>query len=244
MLTYTGLLYERLIADGALREHDKLPPVLPIVIYNGAQRWTAPTGLDELIATGPTDTLAVYQPSLRYFLLDHGDLQTTGLPPDNLVSALIELESSRTPTEAATATDRLIDLLAGHDDDALTEAFRAWIEALLLPGARTETALDPLTRLKEVRTMLAERVQEWTRNWIQQGHAEGREQGHAAERSLLQRQAARKFDAATASQLATAIAEVSDPERLSDVGESIIDCNTGRELIERVRMICRQKPSE
>ncbi|MYH32153.1 MAG: Rpn family recombination-promoting nuclease/putative transposase [Acidobacteria bacterium] len=32
MLTYTGLLYERLIADGALRDHDKLPPVLPIVI--------------------------------------------------------------------------------------------------------------------------------------------------------------------------------------------------------------------
>lgn len=256
MLTYTGLLYERLIADGALQDHDKLPPVLPIVIYNGARRWTAPTGLDELIAAGPTDTLAGYQPSLRYFLLDHGRLQSTGLPPDNLVSALIALEASTSPAEAAAATDRLIDLLARHDDRALTEAFSAWIDALLVPGNQRETTPDPLTRLKEVRTMLAERVQEWTREWVQQGRTEGRAEGHeqgraegheqglAAERSLLRRQAARKFDTTTADQLATTITDVSDPERLSEVGESIIDCSSGSELIERVRMICKDEQPE
>ncbi len=247
MLTYTGLLYERLIADGALRDHDKLPPVLPIVIYNGAQRWNAPTGLDELIATGPTGALAGYQPYLRYFLLDHGRQQSTGLPPDNLVSALIALEASASPAEAAAATDRLIDLLTRHDDEALIEAFSAWVEVLLRPGAHSCTTPDPLTRLKEVRTMLAEKVQEWTREWVQQGRAEGREQGRtegreqgrAAERSLLHRQAARKFDTTTADRLATAIADVSDPERLSKVGESIIDCRTGSELLEHVRSICQ-----
>lgn len=240
LLTYTGLLYERLIADGALRDHDKLPPVLPIVIYNGAQRWTAPTGLDKLIATGPTDTLAGYQPSLRYFLLDHGRLQVRVCPPGNLVSALIALETSSSAAEAAAATNRLIDLLTRHDDQALTEAFSAWVNALLLPGARLETTPDPLTRLKEVRTMLAERVQEWTREWVQQGRAEER----AAGRSLLQRQAARKFDTTTADQLAATIADVSDPERLSEVGESIIDCRTGSELLERVRIICEDERPE
>lgn len=244
MLTYTGLLYERLIADGALRDHGKLPPVLPIVIYNGAERWTAPTELDELIATGPTDMLAGYQPSLRYFLLDHSTFQNTGLPSDNLVSALIALEASTSPAEAAAATDSLIDLLAQHDDQALTEAFSAWVEVLLRPGTPSSTTPDPLTRLKEVRTMLAERVQEWTREWVQQGRAEGREQGHDAERSLLQRQATRKFDTKTGDQLATTIAEVSDPERLSEVGESIIDCSTGSELLERVRLICEDKRTE
>ena len=44
MLTYTGLLYERLAADGALRRRGTLPPVLPVVIYNGRRRWTAPVG--------------------------------------------------------------------------------------------------------------------------------------------------------------------------------------------------------
>ncbi|MYH31986.1 MAG: hypothetical protein F4018_03955 [Acidobacteria bacterium] len=197
-----------------------------------------------MIANGPTDTLAGHQPSLRYFLLDHGRQQSTDLPPDNLVSALIALEAGASPAEAATATDRLIDLLAGHEDEALTEAFSAWVEVLLRPGAHSGTTPDPLTRLKEVRTMLAERVQEWTREWVQQGRAEGREQGRAAERSLLHRQAARKFDAATANRLATAIADVSDPERLSEVGEWIIDCSTGNELLERVRIICGDEQTE
>ena len=30
-----------LIGEGVLREHDALPPVLPIVIYNGRRRWNA-----------------------------------------------------------------------------------------------------------------------------------------------------------------------------------------------------------
>ena len=260
MLTYTGLLYERLIADGALQENDKLPPVLPIVIYNGARRWNAPTGLHELIATGPSTALAVYQPSLRYFLLDHGRVQSTGLPPGNLVSALVALETSRNPAETAAATDRLIELLAEYDDPALTEAFSAWVDALLLPRTPTEASSDPLKRLKEVRAMLAERVQEWTREWVEQGrtegveqgreqgHTEGREQGRtegreqvlAAERTLLRRQAARKFEAATADQLAGAITDIDDPERLAEVGEAIIDCNTASDLVDRIRAICRQ----
>ncbi len=38
MLTYTTLLYQTLIDEGVLREHGTLPPVLPIVIYNGPGR--------------------------------------------------------------------------------------------------------------------------------------------------------------------------------------------------------------
>ena len=40
MLTYTALLYQKLIADGVLRERSVLPPVLPVVIYNGRRPWT------------------------------------------------------------------------------------------------------------------------------------------------------------------------------------------------------------
>ncbi len=216
--------------------------------------------MHELIPAGPSIALAVHQPSRRYFLLDHGRVQSAGLPPDNLVSALVALETSKNPAETAAATDRLIDLLARYDDRALTEAFSAWVDALLLPRTRTETAADPLTRIKEARTMLAERVQEWTREWLEQGRTEGREQGRtegreqalaesrqqalAAERALLRRQATRKFEATTADQLAGAIADLNDPERLAEVGEAIIDCNTASALIERIRVICQQDAAE
>ena len=70
--------------------------------------------------------------------------------------------------------------------------------------------------------MLAETVQEWTEQWVEQGRAE--------ERALLCRQAARKFDADAGEQLAAALAEVTDPGRLTQVGDWIIECGTAAEL--------------
>ena len=78
MLAYTTLLYQ-MIGEGVLREHDALPPVLPIVIYNGRRRWNAPADVSELIASGGA-ALARYQPSQRYFLLDEGRVGDAALP--------------------------------------------------------------------------------------------------------------------------------------------------------------------
>ena len=90
--------------------------------------------------------------------------------------------------------------------------------------------------------MLAEQVREWTEGWVsegrEQGVAEGREQGmaegRAEERALLCRQAARKFDDATARRLAAALAEVADPDRLAQVGDWIIECGTAADFLARV----------
>lgn len=49
MLTYTALLYQKLIAEGVLRERSVLPPVLPVVIYNGRRPWMAPVDVAELM---------------------------------------------------------------------------------------------------------------------------------------------------------------------------------------------------
>ena len=50
----------------------------------------------------------------------------------------------------------------------------------------------------------------------------------------LCRLAARKFDAATARQLAALLEQASDPDRLTQAGLAIIDCETGAELLHRV----------
>ena len=79
--------------------------------------------------------------------------------------------------------------------------------------------------------MLAETVREWTEPWVEQGI----EKGRAEERALLCRQAARKFEAAAGEQLAGALADVTDPVRLAQVGEWIIECGTAVELFARPR---------
>ena len=42
ILVYTGLLYQDLIRRGAVGDGGRLPPVLPVVLYNGRPRWSAP----------------------------------------------------------------------------------------------------------------------------------------------------------------------------------------------------------
>jgi predicted transposase/invertase (TIGR01784 family) len=49
MMVYVGLLYQDLIKTGKALADGRLPPVLPIVLYNGSARWTAETDLFKLI---------------------------------------------------------------------------------------------------------------------------------------------------------------------------------------------------
>ena len=236
MLAYTALLYQKLIADGALREHGALPPVLPIVVYNGRRPWTAASDVSELIASGGP-VLARYQPSQRYFLLDSGRWENAALPRDNLVSALIALEKNRDPERVPALLKTLRGLLRKQKDDELGQAFRAWI-VQVMPRRLRDVPPELLPQLEEVETMLSENVREWTAGWVaegreqglEQGRAEGREQG----RALLCRQAARKFDADAARRLAAVLAEVTDPERLAEVGDWIIECGTAAELFARL----------
>ncbi len=82
---------------------------------------------------------------------------------------------------------------------------------------------------KEEGTMmaLAKRALEWEAEYTRQGF----EKGLAAERELLCRLATRKFGAATGDALVHRLADISDPDRLAGIGERIIDCGTGAELL-------------
>ena len=67
-----------------------------------------------------------------------------------------------------------------------------------------------------------------------EGHAEGRAEGRAqGERALLVRLAARRFGAGTAQRLSALLLRIEDPDRLADVGEWIVDCASGDELLAR-----------
>ena len=104
-----------------------------------------------------------------------------------------------------------------------------------------------VSTVEEARMTLEERVSQWPRQWleqgveqglaqgIEQGIEQGRAQGIEQGRALLCRLAARKFDAAAGEGLAAALAGVADPDRLAQVGDWIIECETGADLLARVR---------
>ena len=63
---------------------------------------------------------------------------------------------------------------------------------------------------------------------------EGRIQGQA---DVMRWMAARKFDAATAERLAGRLAEIADPTRMEEIGEWLIECEHGDELLARVERL-------
>ena len=58
----------------------------------------------------------------------------------------------------------------------------------------------------------------------------------------MRRQAARKFDAATAERLAGRLAEIADPARMEEIGEWLIECEHGDELLARVERLRANAP--
>ena len=92
-----GLLYQDLIRTGQLAAEGRLPPVFPIVLYNGGWCCNAPVDVAELVVPMPGG-LVMDCPRLKYFLLDEGRYADSELAPlRNLAAALLRMENSQTP---------------------------------------------------------------------------------------------------------------------------------------------------
>lgn len=98
VLSYVLLLYEDLIRKKRLTSSGKLPPVVPIVLYNGVQPWTAPLRVPELIESIPG--LGRHLPDFEYLVIDEGRLPREKLEPlDNPVTGVFQLEQSKSLEE-------------------------------------------------------------------------------------------------------------------------------------------------
>ena len=237
VLEYTALLYGELLRGGAVP--GELPPVLPVVLYNGDSPWRAATEMRELIAP-PPPALAPYQPSQRHIVLDQRRARAEDFKLHGLTWEVARLEQSRAAEDLARAAHRLAALLGGAGQGELRRTFEHWLWALRRGLDDSDAAgqwpedLD----LEDMAVSLEDRVREWRKPYIQQGREEGislgLERGLEHERQLLRRLAATRFDSATADRLAAAIGGEADPERLMAVGEAIVRCNTGSELLRKI----------
>jgi hypothetical protein len=99
MQVYIGLLYQDLIKRHELPQPGKLPPVFPVVLYNGKQRWSASMSLADLVAPMPLD-LQPLQASQRYVLVDQWRLPNEALAVlDNFASTAFRVERLETKQE-------------------------------------------------------------------------------------------------------------------------------------------------
>ena len=178
LLSYLSLFYEWLITVKKLTASRRLPPVLPIVLYNGQRRWTAPVQIADLIEP-IFGGLESYLPRFEYLVLDEGHLPREDLEPlDNPVTAIFQLEQTREIEDLRRIVWQLAELTADEDYREIRRDFAAWLRRVLLPANFPDATIPDTGDLREIDEMLAETVKTWPKQWLAQGRQEGRTEGH------------------------------------------------------------------
>ena len=245
---YTKMLLDRASSGRPAGREGTRPWVLPIVVYNGSERWTAAgraTDLAPLPSANTMRDLALFQPQ-AYCMLAAGGGLTAGARPaqdwplNNRVSATVRLQAAATPQDLL---PRLLEEFArfpGAENEAFRRALHSWARALWedkTVRASGFPAFEELERTKgAIMTTVAEAA--WDR-WEAKVLAKGIEQRveRGARRGgsrLVVRQAALKFDAATAERLAGLLEDLAEQEDLDRVGDWILECGSGGEFLSRV----------
>lgn len=202
---YRGLLLQDLARGREIPRSGDPPAILPVVLYNGSERWGE-------------------RPAASFRLIN---AFRDPLPqePDNLVALLFELERSRTLDELAGPVERLGRLLKGPDAADLRRAFRAFLGESLLPNRFPAARIPAMLELEEVRPMLRETVRGWTQEWKQDGIREGRREGEA---TLLIRQLELKFGPLQPGDRARI--DAADSEQLLAWGERVLTARSSDEV--------------
>ncbi|MBS7348757.1 MAG: Rpn family recombination-promoting nuclease/putative transposase [Comamonas sp.] len=196
IMTYVGLLYQDLIRAKQVLPGKKLPPVLPIVLYNGERKWTAATNIANLIPKAP-GLVAQYLPQLQYLLIEHNQYSSEQLGKiSNLVAAIMAFEQPESEQALLDLIDQLRLWLA--DNPELERTFAFWIRAVLLRQKRQDLVLPKVQDLKELKMTLAHRLDQWEQAYeergLKKGRAEGRTEGRAeGESDFLRRLLVHRF---------------------------------------------------
>jgi hypothetical protein len=173
---YQGLLWQQVIREQKLKSGAGLPPLLLLVLYNGAQRWSAPTEITELIGLEPHSPLWHWQPQVRYHLLDVGALPENALlRRDSLVALLFRLERPCSPQQLERLIEEVIGWFRRHE--GFRELKGLFSELVRHAIRRTGTRARVPNDLLEMKSMLATTFETWRKQWLAEGEAVGLAKG-------------------------------------------------------------------
>ena len=229
---YTGMLLDRLIRNDVVAREGGLPWTLAVVVYNGDERWMA-IGEESHLARIPAraaSDLALLQPQL-YRCVDANAGSEQDWPEHNQVAATLRLQRSAAPDELWPRLSAESRRFPGPTQRAFREALHVWAKAMWTDETGAEAAFPSFEELEQEEQEMATILQA---RWANLRAAE-RELGRADER--IRRQAALKFGPGTADRLADHLAGLTTREDLDRVGDWIVECESGDELLLRLQSI-------
>ncbi len=226
-MQYVAALYDHLVRGKAIDLADGLPPVLPIVIYNGDTRWKHSPEIFDLIQPHPA-VLSEFQPKLKFWLLDEGKFSPAYLEGlQRVMAAIFRMEHAHDTTTVKQSIRYLGQAVAQSPlKQAIDKAVLQWAQCNLLkkfPGLKLPDTLLEGTE------MLEENLDRIYRNAVAEGVVLGKLEGKLeGESALLERQIAKRFGPLTDNtriRLNTATTE-----QLETWAERILDAGTLAEV--------------
>ena len=179
-------------------------------------------------------------------------------PRDNRVLATFRLQLAPTPAALLRQLEREYANFPGPCDVDTRRVLHAWAGALLADMAGGEAPLPAfaetdelegadMTTISQARLgkwfedFLAKGVEQGVAQGIEQGKAQGVEQGKAQgikdSAARLRRQAESKFGEAVAKRLANLLGEAPTASQLDRVGDWLIECESGAELLSQAEAL-------
>ena len=252
MMTQTGMLYESL-TPRARDAAGRLPPLLALVVYTGDAQWRAATDLAEFAgARGDVGALAELA-GRRYVVLDSRRLAREDLPEHNRMTVFVRLTflaSAFEAWEVLAGAREWLDL-GDEEERSLYQCYVDWLCALVPEHRprdwdpektrRAEELMEEMTAFRRNTERAIERYRQEGME-IEKARSAERERLLLAEqqslltrqRSLLARQASLRFGAAVGRRLDARLAGVSDPAVFDKMGDLIVGCATGEELLDGI----------
>ncbi|MCK5718874.1 MAG: Rpn family recombination-promoting nuclease/putative transposase, partial [Thiomargarita sp.] len=174
VLNYITNFYMDYLESNSKIKH--LPPIFPIVLYNGDRKWTAPVNLSELIK--PNDLLGKYALNFEYCKIAINEYsQENLLKIKNIISTLFLAENKY---DMEQLEQELMRLFQHEPDKQAISLFLNWFKQLAIHGRIDKndySALEKVYSTTQEVSMLLTSLKQERQTLVAQGVTQGISQG-------------------------------------------------------------------
>lgn len=156
-----------------------LPPVFPIVLYNGDEKWNAPTQLSDLIEAYPD--LGPYRVSMEFFKIAENEYDRERLLRQSNIATTLFLAEAH--YDIHLLYERMVQLFEEEEDREALKVFLNWFAQLATHGYRPTADYELVERefknIEEVKSMLMTAIERDREQLLKTGEARGLQIGEA-----------------------------------------------------------------
>lgn len=180
ILNYLSLFYLDFIKEFKQandRLPESLPPVLPLMLYNGEDPWNVPDNVRDLIQYN--EFLQPFYPDFKYFKIIAREYSTKQLREIGSIVSSVFLVERFGKDELSRISESLKDVLAKEDLRVLS-IFVVWLRHLLLNKRLDESAFYEALSIrnkKETKSMLVDTIHTWGEEIRREAERKGKKDG-------------------------------------------------------------------